>query len=65
MPLCSRGRHGGRALGAPLATGCLKTSRPPTNATFISGLSFCACSGAKRGLLGVCRNNGRLLLRVI
>jgi hypothetical protein len=55
-------RDGGRARGGSLATGCPKTSRPPTNATVISGLSFCACSGAKRGLLGVCRNNGRILL---
>jgi hypothetical protein len=44
---------------AILSARCLKTLRPTINATLIDGLSCCARSGVRIGLLGVCRDNGR------
>src|SRR5215470_6226318 len=57
MPLCSSWPRW--ATSVPC---CPKTSRPPTNSTLISELSFYAGLDTKSELLGGCPPNGRILL---
>ena len=42
-----------------------KTSWLPTNSTLIDELSFCAGADARMRLLGVCTENGRILLVIL